>query len=206
MLNAVSSELAALVVRFLVNGTTDRFRARSWSDFVADPIGVARTAVLDAPGDAPASVFLSQTSYPLSTFTLSDKTQTALAQLRELSGGRACARVAFEERDLETARTLNAALEGEHGFGLIVGQDVADELVADVIARDLKGVRAQERAEKKAAAAGNSDGDAARRQPTPSASVRSRSRMRGRNAPSGAARRSRTTRSSARRCWRRSAG
>ena len=116
----------------------------TWRDVAEDPLKVVAGGLHDETVEAPAGVFVSTSSYPLSAFTLDEKGQAAAAKFAELRGTTADAlEIRFDRDMVEQARKLNAAYTPEHGWvTLIVGQDVADQLAADTLTAALKRARA----------------------------------------------------------------
>ena len=102
----------------------------TWRDVADDPLKVVAGGLHDETVDAPAGVFVSTSSYPLSAFTLDEKGAAAAAKFAELRGSDVDAlQIRFDRTMVEQARKLNAAYTPEHGWvTLIVGQDVADQL------------------------------------------------------------------------------
>jgi ParB/RepB/Spo0J family partition protein len=154
----ISPDLAVLVVD-QVGGEDEWGQVLSWSDVHKDPVAV----LLDVePEQLPASVYRIGCDYPTSRFTLTDKATkalTALAKLREVDPDAVRAR--FEHPEVEQAVALGAAHLDRWGrAGLIVGQDVADQLASDYLTRALKRARDDKRRRDQWAAqnAANSDG------------------------------------------------
>ncbi len=139
----------------------------TWRDVAGDALSVVTSGLHDETVDAPAGVFVSTSSYPLSAFALDDKQQSAAVKLAELRGSSVDELVLRFDRDaIEQARKLKAAHTPEHGWvTLIVGQDVADQLAGGAVIAALKHARpdaklAREAARSTAAAQGsNSDSD-----------------------------------------------
>jgi ParB/RepB/Spo0J family partition protein len=119
----------------------------TWSQLSADPIGVVVGQYEDQSADLPADVYEAGLANALGRFSLSDKAQQDAAKLCKLLGiepERLSVRFASEE--VEQAEALGAAHRSSEGHtALIVGQDVADQLAGDHIARKLRQARAQER-------------------------------------------------------------
>jgi len=154
----ISPDLAAVVVD-QVGGEDEWGQVLSWSDVHKDPVAV----LLDVePEQLPASVYRIGYDYPTSRFTLTDKATkalTALAKLREIDPD--AVGVRFEHSEVEQAVALGAAHLDRWGrSGLIVGQDVADQLASDYLVRALKRAREDKRRRDQWAArnAPNSDG------------------------------------------------
>jgi hypothetical protein len=121
----------------------------SCADVSSDPIGVVLGHYGGEAADLPAGVYQSGTGYPLSSFRLGDKASKELQKLCELLGQEpGGVAIRFEGEDLEQAEALGALHRCARGYGaLIVGQDVADQLAGDSIARALKRQRARRRRE-----------------------------------------------------------
>jgi hypothetical protein len=119
----------------------------------------------DETVDPPDGVFVSTQRYPLSAFGLDDKHQATAAKLAELRGTTVDElKLRFDRDAIEQARKLNAAYASEHGWvTLIVGQDVADTIVADQVDTALKAARADAKRARDTArhAAGNAGDDGA---------------------------------------------
>jgi ParB/RepB/Spo0J family partition protein len=117
----------------------------SWADVAEDPVG----AVLGLdPEQLPASVYVAARHvYPTSRFTLTDKATKALPALAKLHDVQPEAvGVRFEHPEFEQADALGVAHKDRWGrSGLIVGQDVADQLASDYLARALKRAREDKR-------------------------------------------------------------
>ena len=60
----------------------------TWRDVADDPLKVVAGGLHDETVDAPAGVFVSTSSYPLSAFTLDEKGAAAAAKFAELRGSR----------------------------------------------------------------------------------------------------------------------
>ena len=107
-----------------------------WDDVIEDPIDVATTWI--EAHDLPAHVFKPEVVYPIGRFELDAKTRRKLDQLCELTTlDPQHAVVKFTGSSFEHAEKLGAAV-GDRWRGLIVGQDVADTLVADIIDGQLR--------------------------------------------------------------------
>ena len=118
----------------------------TWGDVTEDPIGFVASDYVADGLELPNGVFEANTPYPVGGFSLDDKTAKKLAQLGELLGVKdpASMTVSFRRAEIDAAETLGAAYRSKNGYGaLIVGHDVAGQLVADQIARTLKETRAR---------------------------------------------------------------
>ena len=134
----------------------------TWSDFCEDPIGVVIGRYAEEAAELPPGVYDVGGAHPVASFRLSEKAAKELAKLCELRGcdpeGYA---IRFEAPEIEHAQKIGAAFPPDRGYVVvIVGQDVADELAADVIKRALKAERkrARELAEWQAQRGGATDG------------------------------------------------
>jgi hypothetical protein len=107
----------------------------TWRDLAADPIAVVAAPVA---GELPSDVYQSWGHYPVERFSLTDKARKDLEKLAKL--GQQISQLQFGRQEQRQAEALGAL----HG-SLIVGQDVADQLACDRIARALKDARAQRR-------------------------------------------------------------
>ena len=126
-------------------------RPLAWADVVADPIGAVTCRYGTDTPDLPDGVYDAGVSYPLAAFSLAEKAQRDLERLAEFDpvwGGEGPELMITWEM-VEHARTLGAAHVSPHGrSALVVGADVAGELVAGVIARRLREERARVRRER----------------------------------------------------------
>jgi hypothetical protein len=93
-------------------------------------------------------VYRAYASHPLDGFTLSEQAQTDLVALEKLIGS-FLTQIRFVHDDVEQARQLGAA-HGEQHQVIIVGNDVANQLAGDYIARCLKAQRAKQRRQRQA--------------------------------------------------------
>jgi len=125
-------------------------RPLSWAEVAADPIGAVTSRYHDGARNLPDGVFEDGATYPLATFELSEKARRDLARLTELDdawAGEGPGLMITREM-VEHAQRLGAAHRSTRSHStLIVGADVAGELVATVIARRLKDERAHARRE-----------------------------------------------------------
>jgi len=144
-------ELATVAVRKMLNAPDEviyshSYHRRTWADLVEDPVGVVL-----APGykiDLPSDVYPSNGEFPLSCFTLSEQAERDLAELLEIAvtAKRRDVRVTFDKDLIEHATALGATYAGANGHVLVIGQDVADQLAGDAIARMLREQQAREQA------------------------------------------------------------
>ena len=134
------------VARVLEKPTNSWEEPTTWSDLIDDPIAVLIGRHDQQASDLPKDVYVASVAYPLSRFTLSDETTAQVAELSGLSGLQVDGDTAFrfDTELVERARALGMVLPIESGHDdLIVGQDVADQLAADTIAKDLAEARAR---------------------------------------------------------------
>jgi ParB/RepB/Spo0J family partition protein len=118
----------------------------TWADVADDPIGVVASAHTDERA-LPAGVYEGGGSYALERFALSEKAVRDLAKYVELTGAEPeTLHVRFDREEIEQAEALGACHHSKTGYGvLIVGQEVADQLAGDCIARHLKAARKHRR-------------------------------------------------------------
>ena len=118
----------------------------TWADVAEDPIGVVASAHDDERA-LPAGVYVGDASYALERFSLSEKAKRDLTKYVELTAADPeTLQVRFGREEIEQAEALGAVHRSKSGYGLlIVGQEVADQLVGDGIARHLKAERKHRR-------------------------------------------------------------
>ncbi len=140
------------------SGSKDRHRAS----------GLPNRAPLEvslAAGDLPEGIYRPHTAYPVRAFALSESASKDLAAIEQMLG-RPVEHVQFDGSDVAQARALGAA-HGENWHKVIVGTDVAAQLVGDYLARSVKQLRKRAREKRKLArssqapANGSSDSGAA---------------------------------------------
>jgi len=122
----------------------DAYEPYGWADVERAPIEVALAA-----GDLPEGVYRPHTAYPVRAFALSESASKDLAAIEQMLG-RPVERVQFDGSDVAQARALGAA-HGENWHTVIVGTDVAAQLVGDYLARSVKELRRRAREERKLA-------------------------------------------------------
>ncbi len=132
----------------------------TWQEVAREPLAVA---VNNLP-DLPLGLFNTARSHPVERFTISEKAQRDLRAYEKLTGATIAA-VRFTPQVLERARSLGAVHDCGW-FAILAGQEVADSLAEDYVARALKEERARRRgaakreAERPGVAAGRgSDGE-----------------------------------------------
>jgi ParB/RepB/Spo0J family partition protein len=163
-LTKIHPGLPACALRRVLDEPEDSWRRRvSWNDVVADPVGAVTTQYGDEQPQLPEGVFEAFAQYPLSVFNLGEKGEKDLAVLATLNPAYASrdeVTVAFDGEMVERAVALGAAHRSEHGHSaVIVGQEVADELIAELVTAQLTAERA--RAETRRGEAGAAGGAAA---------------------------------------------
>jgi ParB/RepB/Spo0J family partition protein len=141
-LAAIHPGLAAAAITQVLK-PIDEYESYTWADLESNALEVAMLADDELPG-----VYRAYASYPVDAFTLTEDAQKDLAALERLLGG-SLREVRFSHEDVEQARQLGAA-HGEHHRVVIVGEDVANQLAGDYIARCLKMQRANDRRERRA--------------------------------------------------------
>jgi ParB/RepB/Spo0J family partition protein len=150
----------ALLVADQVGHDNQHGEQITWADVADDAVD----AVLDLdPEQLPAAVYVAARHvYPLSRFTLTDKATKALPALAKLHDVDAeKIGVRFEHPEFEQADALGAAHKDRFGrSGLIVGQDVADQLASDYLLRALKRAREDQRCHDQWAAQNAANGTA----------------------------------------------
>ena len=102
-----------------------------------------------AAGELPEGVYRPHTAYPIEAFALSEGASKDLAAIEQMLG-RPVEHVQFDGSDVAQARALGAA-HGENWHAVIVGTDVAAQLVGDYLARSVKELRKRAREERKLA-------------------------------------------------------
>jgi ParB/RepB/Spo0J family partition protein len=118
----------------------------TWADVAEDPVGVV-AAAHDDERALPAGVYEGRGSYALERFSLSEKANRDLAKYLELTGADpGTLALRFGREEVEQAEALGALHRSKSGYAvLIVGQEVADQLAGDCIARHLKAERRHRR-------------------------------------------------------------
>ena len=122
----------------------DAYEPYGWPDVERAPLEVALAA-----GDLPEGVYRPHTAYPIEAFALGEGASKDLAAIEQILG-RPVEQVQFDGSDLAQAHALGAA-HGEHWHSIIVGNDVAAQLVGDYLARSVKELRKRAREERKLA-------------------------------------------------------
>jgi len=119
----------------------DAYEPYTWADVERAPLEVAL-----AGGELPEGVYRPHTAYPIEAFVLGEGASKDLAAIERMLG-RPVGHVQFDGNDVTQARALRAA-HGENWDGVIVGSDVAAQLVADHLARSVKELRKRAREER----------------------------------------------------------
>ena len=122
----------------------DAYEPYAWADVERAPLEVSLAA-----GDLPEGVYRPHTAYPVRAFALSESASKDLAAIEQMLG-RPVEHVQFDGSDVAQARALGAA-HGENWHTVIVGSDVAAQLVGDYLALSVKELRKRAREERKLA-------------------------------------------------------
>jgi len=103
----------------------------TWADLARDPLQVAAAD----PEQLPSDIYTTAVAYPLQRFTLTEKAGRDLAKWAQLENREATElEVRFDGEDLAAAEQLGAAYHGANGWAaVIVGQEIADQIVCDQI-------------------------------------------------------------------------
>lgn len=144
----IDPELAELAVAKVAAGPAQPWdQPLTWSDVAQDPIAAIGSDYDDDQLAMPSHIYEAHVAYPVGRFDLSEKAAKRLAQLCELRGAEADAhRLSFRGEDVDAAEALGAVHRSSEGHvALIVGQQVADQLAGDAIARALTEERAHQR-------------------------------------------------------------
>jgi len=132
-LAAIHRQLAVSAAEQVLN-PHDAYEPYTWADVERDPLRVAL-----AGGELPDGVYRAHSSYPIEGFELGERARKDLATAERMLG-RPVGHVQFDADDVERARALGAA-HGESWQAIIVGKDVAAQLVGDYLARGVKELR-----------------------------------------------------------------
>ena len=146
-LAAIHPSLAVIAAREVLE-PHDEYDGYGWADVERAPLEVALAA-----NELPEGVYRLHSPYRIDAFGLSDGAKRDLQGLERMLG-RAVETIRFDASDIERARGLGAA-RGEGWNAVIVGADVAAQLVADQLARAVKEQRQQLRDERSAAQGSN---------------------------------------------------
>lgn len=122
----------------------DAYEPYAWADVEHAPLEVALAA-----SDVPEGVYRPHTAYPIGAFALGEGASKDLAAIEQMLG-RPIEHVQFDGSDVAQARALGAG-HGENWHSVIVGNDVAAQLVGDYLARSVKELRKRAREERKLA-------------------------------------------------------
>ena len=122
----------------------DAYEPYAWADVERAPLEVALAA-----GELPDGVYRPHTPYPIGAFALGEGASQDLAAIERMLG-RPIENIQFDASNVAQARALGAA-HGENWHAVIVGNDVAAQLVADYLARSVKELRKRAREDRKLA-------------------------------------------------------
>jgi ParB/RepB/Spo0J family partition protein len=120
----------------------DAYESYSWADVERSPLEAAI-----AGEQLPGGVYRPHTPYPIDAFALGDGAKANLAAIERMLG-RPIEHVQFDGNDIAQARALGAA-HGENWQTVIIGDDVAAQLVTDYLARSVKELRKRAREQRK---------------------------------------------------------
>ncbi|HWT91620.1 MAG TPA: ParB/RepB/Spo0J family partition protein [Solirubrobacteraceae bacterium] len=141
----IHADLPPVAVSRVLDGPYESWDApTTWSELNDDPISVLIGRHDEQAADLPDDVYVASVTYPVSRFALSDDTVAALAEIAELRGFPSSdVTLQLHPELVEQAVSLGAVHPADSGHAhLIVGQEVADQLAADTIARHLAAARA----------------------------------------------------------------
>lgn len=124
---AIHPDLAAVAAREVLE-PQDAYEGHTWADIERAPLEVAFAA-----NELPDGIYRPHTPYGIGVFCLSDGAKGDLEALGRMLG-RSVETVRFDGSDVEQARALGAA-RGDGWNAVIVGADIAAQLVADQLAR-----------------------------------------------------------------------
>jgi len=147
VLAKIDPELAELAVAKVAAGPAQPWdQPLTWSDVAQDPIAAVGSDYDDEQTKMPAHIYEANVAYPVARFTLPEKVTKQLAKLSELRDAAVDDhRLTFRVDDVDAAETLGAVHRSTEGHvALIVGQQVADQLAGDAIARALTEERAHQ--------------------------------------------------------------
>lgn len=153
-LQRIHPDLPALAVdRVLKRPAQQWMQDYTWADLVDDPVSVVCGQGEVDRRELPADVYVTNAHYPVDTFVLSDKVRKNLeawAKVRECDWTEY--NVYFGGEAFEEACALKAGFRcGESGFvNLVVGDDIANQLVENMIGRSVRQARKEARERAKA--------------------------------------------------------
>jgi ParB/RepB/Spo0J family partition protein len=137
-LSNIHEDLARTAVNAVLN-PPERCEPYTWAEVLDDPLLVA----VRESETLPAGLFSSATSHPIEAFTLGEKAQKDLAAYEKLSGA-TISGVRFSPDLIEQVRPLGGVHDCDY-YVIIAGQELADRLAEDYIAKTLKERRAFQR-------------------------------------------------------------
>ena len=152
-LGRVHPRLPEVGVRRVLDGPVRSWEEpTTWEDLAADPIAVVIGSVPEQHADLPDGVYVAGTPYPVAHFALEERAAKALDTLVKLLEIQPeVLQVRFDAETVEQAAALSAAFRSEGGYeALIVGHDVASQLVGDGLCERLKQERARAKREREA--------------------------------------------------------
>ena len=137
---AIHPELAVVAAREVLE-PQDSWEEYSWADVERAPLEVVLAA-----NELPDGVYRTHSPHRIDRFALGQGAKRDLQALERMLG-RAVETVRFDGGDIEQARRLGA-VRGDGSHAVIVGADVATQLVADQLARAVKEQRQRVREER----------------------------------------------------------
>lgn len=151
-LAAIHPELPALAVAAVEEAPEDQWQEPlTWAGVAEDPIAAVMG---QEPSRLPEGVYEDRVPYAVEAFALSEKALKDLAALRKIEPqllGEGAMTAYFGPEEIEAAEALGAAHRSARGYSaLIVGADVAAQLVGDSIAAMLKQARQVQRRRREA--------------------------------------------------------
>ena len=152
-LGKIHPELPEVGVRRVLDGPVRSWdEPTTWDDLAADPVWFVVGSVPEQYEDLPAGVYVGGASYPVTGFALEERAAKALDKIVNLLGVQLDSlQVRFDRDAVEQAAALSAAFPSKDGYRtLIVGTDVASQLVGDALIARLRVERARAKRERDA--------------------------------------------------------
>jgi ParB/RepB/Spo0J family partition protein len=132
----------AVVAAHEVLEPQDSWEEYSWADVERAPLEVALAA-----NELPDGVYRTHSPYRIDRFALGDGAKRDLEALERMLG-RGVETIRFDSADIEQARRLGA-VRGDGSYAVMVGADIATQLVTDQVARAVKEQRRRVREERR---------------------------------------------------------
>jgi ParB/RepB/Spo0J family partition protein len=152
-LSRIHPDLPMVGVRRVLDGPVRSWdEPTTWDDLSADPVWIVTGSVPEQYEHLPESVYVGGASYPVSGFALEERAAKALDKLAKLLGVQPDSlQVRFDRDTVEQAAALSAAFPSKDGYRtLIVGTDVASQLVGDGLIARLRAERSRAKRERDA--------------------------------------------------------